>query len=133
MTTLHTADVSRRLIDFLDRRQPPRSFAANDSAKRDQITAYVSILTRAAPAAPALDDWWGRFLDALSELSDTWAWPSEKEVRSAVKAANADATRAAAPTGAAVEQLLQLASRTRPAPEVPGPDGPPSTERPVGG
>lgn len=93
MTNLHHADVTSRLRNFLDRRQPPRSFAGNEAAKSDQLAAYLSILTRAAPAAPALDDWWGRFLDALSELSDTWAWPSEKEVRSAIKAANGSAPR----------------------------------------
>lgn len=90
---LHTADVSRRLTDFLDRRQAPRSFAANEAAKADQISAYLGILTRAAPPAPALDEWWGRFLEALSDLSETWAWPSEKEIRNACKAISGSARR----------------------------------------
>ena len=90
---LHAADVNRRLTDFLDRRQAPRSFAANEAAKADQISAYLGILTRAAPPAPALDEWWGRFLEALSDLSETWAWPSEKEIRNACKAISGSARR----------------------------------------
>ncbi len=47
------------------------------------------------------------------------------EVYAAVKAANADASRAAAAaSGTAVEQLLELATRTRPATEQPDGDAP---------
>lgn len=87
MSALHTADLSRRLNDYLARRQPPRSFAADDRRKVDQITAYVDILKRFSPHGDGLDDWWGKFLSALSETSDTWAWPSEGEVSKACKAA----------------------------------------------
>lgn len=90
--SLHDADLSRRLSDFLARRAPPRNMASNTQAQADQIAAYLSILRRRAPQGDALTDWWGKFLDALSENSETWAWPSEKEVRNAIKVA-AGATR----------------------------------------
>lgn len=85
---LHTADLNRRLSDFLSRRQPPKSFAANETAKVDQVNAYLRIVRKYAPEGDLLHDWWGRFIDALSESSETWAWPSEKEVWAAAKDAS---------------------------------------------
>jgi len=80
MSALHTADLTNRLNDYLGRRQPPRSFATDDRRKADQMAAYVATLRKFAPHSDALDEWWGKFLEALSEVSDTWAWPSEGDV-----------------------------------------------------
>jgi len=88
MSALHAADLTNRLNDYLGRRQPPRSFAADDRRKADQMAAYVAILRKFAPHSDALDEWWGKFLEALSEVSDTWAWPSEGDVSKACKAAS---------------------------------------------
>lgn len=85
MTALHKADVARRLNDYLSRRQPPKSFAADDRRKAEQMAAYVAVIVRFAPQTDALDDWWGKLLEALSESSETWAWPSEGDLVKACK------------------------------------------------
>ena len=90
---LHDADLTRRLSDFLTRRQPPRSFATNEKAQSDQFSSYLSILRRFAPEGDKLHDWWGKFIEALSEQSETWAWPTEKELRNACKAASGKAQK----------------------------------------
>lgn len=95
---LHDADLARRLKDFLDRRQPPKSFAGNERARDEQIAAYLTILRRKAPQGDTLSDWWGRFLEALSEASETWAWPSEKDVWIACKNAAGSRTGPAGDT-----------------------------------
>lgn len=86
MSNLHTADITRRLNDYLGRRQPPRGFAADDRRKAEQMGAYVNTIRRYAPQGDRLNDWWGSFLSALSEVSDTWAWPTEGDVFKACKA-----------------------------------------------
>ena len=86
--SIRDADLATRLNDFLDRRNPPKSFSANVRARDDQIAAYLTILRKRAPQGDGLIDWWGRFVEALSEASETWAWPSEKDVWNACKAAS---------------------------------------------
>lgn len=85
---MHDADLSKRLTDFLSRRAAPRNIAGNEKAQTDQISAYLGILRRRAPKGDMLHEWWGNFLEALSEVSETWAWPSEKEVWNACKSAS---------------------------------------------
>lgn len=85
---LHEADLTHRLNDFLARRQPPRAFSANEKAQTEQFTAYLKALKKYAPNGDGLHDWWGRFLDELGQSSETWAWPSEREVWNAAKAAS---------------------------------------------
>lgn len=86
MSSLHTADVTRRLKDFLDRRQPPRSFANDERRKVDQMEAYVRLLVRFAPQGPEkLAEWWTILLSTLSETAETWAWPTEGDFAKACK------------------------------------------------
>ena len=91
--SIHDADLSRRMNDFLSRRQPPKAFAANESAQAEQFTAYLKALKKYAPQGDTLHDWWGRFMTELGQSSETWAWPSEREVWNACKAASGNSRR----------------------------------------
>ena len=91
--SIHDADLSRRMNDFLSRRQPPKAFAANENAQAEQFTAYLKALKKYAPQGDTLHDWWGRFMDELGQSSETWAWPSEREVWNACKAASGNSRR----------------------------------------
>ncbi len=91
--SIHDADLSRRLNDFLSRRQPPKAFAANEKAQAEQFTAYLKALKKYAPQGDNLQDWWTRFLDELGQSSETWAWPSEREVWNACKSASGTSRR----------------------------------------
>lgn len=85
MTSLHSSDLTRRLGDYLARRQPPKGFAGDDRRKAEQIAAYVGILRRYAPQGDRLDDWWASMLATLAETSETWAWPTEGDLVKACK------------------------------------------------
>lgn len=91
--SLHDADLSKRLNDFLSRRQPPKAFAGNEKAQAEQFMAYLKALKKYAPQGDALLDWWGRFIDELGQSSETWAWPSEREVWNACKAVSGSSRR----------------------------------------
>lgn len=84
---LHNADLMKRMSEYLARRTPPKTFAADEALKGNQITEYLFILRRFAPEGEKLNDWWQEFTDRLSDESDTWAWPAPKEVAKAAKAA----------------------------------------------
>lgn len=86
---LHTADLMRRINDYLSRRTPPKNFSADEDLKSQQLAEYVNILRRFAPEGDKLNDWWREFMDRLSDESDTWAWPAPKELAKAAKAAGA--------------------------------------------
>lgn len=97
MSSLHTSDLTRRIHDYLSRRQPPKAFAADDQRKADQIAAYVAIVRRFAPQGDKLNDWWGKFLSTLSETSETWAWPTEGDLVKACKIIAKDMPRSDGP------------------------------------
>lgn len=110
---LHVADLTHRLNDYLARRQPPKSFGGNDKLKADQVGAYLSILRRFAPEGERLDEWWRGFITRLGEDSDTWAWPTEKEVIKACKAATGDTARKSDSTAFAVDSVKVNVARLR--------------------
>lgn len=85
MSSMHSADITRRLNDYLSRRQPPKGFAGDERRKADQIIAYVGIIRRYAPQGDRLDEWWGKMLATLAETSETWAWPTEGDFVKACK------------------------------------------------
>lgn len=84
---LHTADLTQRLSDYLARRVPPKGIGSDEKLKADQVKEYISILRRFAPEGDKLVDWWGAFIERLADNSETWAWPSPKEVAKSAKAA----------------------------------------------
>lgn len=89
MSALHNADIAHRLDDFLERRRAPQTFSDNPKLRADQTEAYLTIIRRYAPRGDRLDDWWREFLTRLGEQSETWSWPTEKEVVRAAKDAGA--------------------------------------------
>lgn len=82
---LHQADLMRRLNEYLARRQPPKSFGSDDKLKIDQVAAYVAILRNLAPEGDGLHDWWSAFIEDLGSRNETWAWPTESDVRKSAR------------------------------------------------
>lgn len=88
---LHVHDLTSRLGEYLARRVPPKSFGGDENLKSEQMNEYIRILRRFAPEGDALAAWWRTFADRLSDETDTWAWPSPKDVARAARAAGATA------------------------------------------
>lgn len=84
---LHDAEILRKLNDYLARRRPPQVLS-DEKLRADQIGVYAKIIRSKAPSGDQFRDWWGRFLDALAESSETWGWPAERDVVSAARAAS---------------------------------------------
>jgi hypothetical protein len=78
-------DLSERLTSLLGRRTPPRGFAGNESALREEFHALLRIITRFAPKTDWAD-WWRRFDDRVNAAVRTRAWPVAAEVEDACRA-----------------------------------------------
>jgi len=87
---LHVADLMTRLTDYLRRRTAPKNIGSDERLQAEQIKEYANILRKFAPEGDSLNDWWRKFCENLSLESETWAWPSPKDVVKAAKSASAE-------------------------------------------
>ena len=87
--SLRNSDLKMRLTRFTDRRQMPKRIEGKEFAIADEVSALLAAIERSAPRDPdAISEWWAQFATALGEAAPTY-WPTEKDIRDAVKTANA--------------------------------------------
>ncbi len=86
MTSLHRADVTGKMKEFLARKAIPRHLADSTEAQAGEITALVFCAMRYAPTDPdRLRSWWPDFIVGLSTACGA-CWPTEKMIGEVVRA-----------------------------------------------
>lgn len=89
--------LTRRLDEYLDRRNPPQHLVGKPEIAAKEMSALERTLIRHAPIQ-GYDDWFERFEDQLGQINKTRVWPTEYEIHEAIRAVRPQNSRRAPET-----------------------------------